>query len=228
LHDTRPGIGFGRADLVCKISDSYLGIGDKVLKRGVDFTCTSDVEAVLKADPEYAGKRAILTELIRPAGEQLKVSSEGYGQVHSLDIITMRTREGVRVLTVLLWTDCENWSSHSCQAGYLVDVEKEEVAAPTAWYSPYFAKQASTLVGTKLPGVQLACQKAVAAHSKSDLPWLTTVGWDGMLTDDGVIFFEGNVAAYRTPRRVHLSDECTAAFLAQLRGEGGLAAIVNK
>ena len=42
-----------------------------------------------------------------------------------------------------------------------------------------------------------------------------------MLTDEGAVFFEGNVAAYRTPRRVFLSDECTAAFLAELRGAGG-------
>ena len=70
--------------------------------------------------------------------------------------------------------------------------------------------------------------QAVAAHSKSDLPWLTTVGWDAMLTNEGAVFFEGNVAAYRTPRRVFLSDECTTAFLAELRGEGGLRAIFNE
>ena len=40
----------------------------------------------------------------------------------------------------------------------------------------------------------------MAAHEASTLPWLTTVGWDGMLTPEGVVFFEGNVAAYRTPR----------------------------
>ena len=80
LRDVGPGIGFGRADLVCKISDSYLGIGDKVLARGVDFACRADVEAVLQADPQYAGKRAVLCELIRPAGDHLSISSDGYSQ----------------------------------------------------------------------------------------------------------------------------------------------------
>ena len=105
------------------------------------------------------------------------------------------------MLTALLWTDCETWSSHSCQAGYLCDVETESVVTPTAWYSPYFAKQKSNLAGLKLPGLKEACVKAVKAHEASELSWLTTIGWDAMLTDSGVLFFEGNVAAYRTPRR---------------------------
>ena len=81
LRDVGPGIGFGRADLVCKISDSYLGIGDKVLARGVDFSSLADVEAALQADPQYAGKRAVLSELMRPAAEErVQVSSGGFSQ----------------------------------------------------------------------------------------------------------------------------------------------------
>ena len=151
---------------------------------------------------------------------------------------------------MLLWTDCEEWSSHSCTAGYIVDAESELVVAPTAWYSPYFARQVrrpprplaglagccpgahrasppltpppvsshpaaqtSNLLGKKVPGLRDACEKAVAAHAESDLPWLTTVGWDAMITSDGVFFFEGNVAAYRTPRRMFLTPSLTTEFL---------------
>jgi len=219
-HASGPGPEFGSADLVSKINDSYLGIGDRVLKRGKasggDFDTLADIQAILESDVEYAGKEAILSEFIVP-DEAVRLSSDGFGQVHAIDIITMRTRAGVRVLNVLLWTDCEEWSSHSCTAGYIVDVATETVTAPTAWYSPYFARQKSNLLGVRLPGVKHACERAVAAHAASKLPWLTTVGWDAMLTPDGIFFFEGNVAAYRTPRRMFLTHALNAAFL-QERG----------
>uniref|UniRef100_A0A7S2NKP7 Alpha-L-glutamate ligase-related protein ATP-grasp domain-containing protein n=1 Tax=Haptolina brevifila TaxID=156173 RepID=A0A7S2NKP7_9EUKA len=215
-HGVGPGVSHGRCNLVCKISDSYLGIGDKVLVRGKaaggEFDTLDDLQAILGADSEYKGKAAIAAEFIYPAPD-LKLSSEGFGQVHSLDIVTMRTAAGVRVLSVLLWTDCEGWSSHSCTAGYLVDVHSETVVAPTAWYSPYFAKQKSNLLGCVLPGVREACEKACAAHEASTLPWLFAVGWDAMITPDGVVFFEGNVAAYRCPRRMFLTPFLTSLFL---------------
>ena len=211
-----PGPEYGNSDLVSKINDSYLGIGDKKLKRGKaaggDFDTLADVQKILEADPAYKGKKAILTEFIVPT-ESIALSSDGFSNVHSLDIITMRTKAGVKVLTVLLWTDCGGWSSHSCTAGYVVDVESETIVAPTAWYSPYFAKQKSNLIGKMLPGVKLACEKAVAAHSASKLMWLTTVGWDAMITPDGVFFFEGNVAAHRTPRRMFLTPGICAEFI---------------
>ena len=62
-----------------------------------------------------------------------------------------------------------------------------------------------------------ACAKAVAAHELSNLPWLATVGWDAMLTDEGAVFFEGNVAAYRTPRRMFLSPAALDEFFAEYR-----------
>ena len=102
-------------------------------------------------------------------------------------------------------------------AGYLVDVDTETVAKSAAWYSPFFAAQEASLVGTHLPGVREACAKAVAAHELSNLPWLATVGWDAMLTDEGAVFFEGNVAAYRTPRRMFLSPAALDAFFAEYR-----------
>jgi len=223
-HDCGPGVTFGKAALVCKISDSYLGIGDKVLQRGKasggDFDTIDDIQAILAADPQYKGKDAILCEFVLP-DTNVPLSSEGYGSVHSLDIVTMRTRDGVKVLTCLLWTDCDTWSSHSCQAGYLVDIMSETIACPCAWYSPHFATMKCPLLGTTLPGVKEACRKAIAAHEQSDLPWLTTVGWDAMLSaTEGIIFFEGNVAAYRTPRRMFLGSQLLSGFLGQCRGKG--------
>jgi len=215
-HACGPGPEFGGADLVSKISDSYLGIGDRVLKRGKatggDFDTLADLQAIIEADQEYVGKSAVLCEFVVPATD-LRISSEGYSPVHAIDIVTLRTRVGVRVLSVLLWTDCDEWTSHSCQAGYIIDVATETVAAPTAWYSPYFAKQQSNLLGAKVPGVQSACKKAIAAHERSKLPWLTSVGWDCMLTPDGMFFFEGNVAAYRTPRRMFLTPGLCFEFI---------------
>ena len=218
-HQCGPGVGHGKADLVCKISDSYLGIGDKVLVRGKDFSSLDDVQAILAADAEYAGKSAILAELVYPS-PSIELSSDGFGQVHTLDLITMRTRNGVKVLTVLLWTNCEGWSSHSTTAGYVVDVHSETIVANAAWYSPSFVHQSSSLIGKRLPGVRVACEKAIAAHECCDLPWLTTVGWDAMLTADGVVFFEGNVANYRTPRRMFLSPQLLSGFWHECRGEG--------
>jgi hypothetical protein len=140
VHDVGPGLGHGQCSIVCKISDSYLGIGDRILTRGKaaggDFDTLADVQALLAADPEYSGRPAVLAEFVQPT-DALNLSSDGFGNVHSLDIITLRTSVGVKVLTVLLWTDCDGWSSHTCQAGYLVDVDTETIVAPTAWYSPY-------------------------------------------------------------------------------------------
>ena len=222
-HDVGPGVSHGASSLVCKIADSYLGIGDKVLTRGKaaggDFDTLEDIQSILGGDAEYGGRQANLCEFITPS-KSVRVSSEGFSSVHSLDIVTTRTKAGVKVLTVLLWTDCTDWSSHTCEAGYLVDVHSETVVAPTAWYSPYFAKQNSKLLGRSLPGIREACAKAIAAHEASELPWLTTVGWDAMITDDGVYFFEGNVAAYRTPRRMMLTPSLIMEFFDEFRGVG--------
>ena len=65
-----------------------------------------------------------------------------------------------------------------------------------------------------------ACKAAVAAHSLIKFPWLTSVGWDAMLTDEGAVFFEGNVAAYRTPRRIFLSPQLLDGFFEEWRGHG--------
>ena len=88
-HAEGPGPEFGSADLVSKINDSYLGIGDRVLKRGKaaggDFDTLADIQAILEADPEYAGKQAILCEFIVPT-KTAKVCSEGFPFSSSLGL----------------------------------------------------------------------------------------------------------------------------------------------
>lgn len=206
LIEDGKGIGFGGADLVCKISDSYLGIGDRVYQRKVDFTEHAEVQNLLEVDVEYEGKQAVLSELVKPSTTVRATSEKFPNNVHQLDILTLKTKKGVRVCSVVLWTDCTGWSSHSATAGYLVDPITERIVSPTAWYAPYFTTQTGPLVGKYLPGTLEACKRAVAAHEKcADQPWLIAVGWDCMITDEGPMFFEGNVAAYRTPRRMFLS-----------------------
>jgi hypothetical protein len=57
---------------------------------------------------EFDQKVALVLELVRPKPEL---------GVHSLDIITMRTPDDdVKVVSVLLWTDCTTDSSHSTQS----------------------------------------------------------------------------------------------------------------
>mmetsp|Transcript_29267 Transcript_29267/g.93194 ORF Transcript_29267/g.93194 Transcript_29267/m.93194 type:complete len:429 (+) Transcript_29267:183-1469(+) len=223
VADVGKGIAHGKRDIVCKISDSYLGIGDHVFKRGIDFTTREDIQATLSKDPMYAGKRAVLSELVRPSSS-IQISAPGFSQVHSLDILTLRTPTGVKILSVLLWTDCTGWSSHSATSGYLVDVETETIVAPTAWYAPHFAAMESApLVGLKVDGVRAACLTAMAAHEevlKSGQNWLTTIGWDCMMTTDGPVFFEGNVAAYRTPRRMTLTAGLSRGFRRWMRTRG--------
>jgi len=216
------GVGSGRCDLVCKIVDACMGMGDKVFKRGVDFdnhvlgepADTACLTAFLRNEAAYAGKRAILSEFVKPIKrETLKLSNQGFSNVHSLDVVTIRNARGeAKVLSCIIWTDCSEWTSHTCSAGYIIDVATETIARPAPWYAYAFAKNdkmaaASSLIGTRIPGLHEALSKAVAAHAKSKLPWLTSVGWDLMITDDGPIFFEGNVGSMRTPRRIFLSDK---------------------
>ena len=227
VNDVGPGVGAGNCDLVVKIVDSYMGRGDRVFKRGVDFAAsggTAQLTAALVSDPAYTGQTcAMLCELARPvAREKVCLSSEGFNNVHSLDILTVRDSCGaVKVLSCLLWTDCSSWTSHSCTAGYTIDVESETIVAGAPWYSSAFSKNeesspALSLVGVMVPGVRAACNYAVAAHAAASLPWLTSVGWDAMITDDGPIFFEGNLGSMRTPRRIFLDDTSLELWMSEM------------
>merc|ERR1712166_468137 len=185
-----------RCDLVIKVPDGYLGIGDSFWNYNKDFSSTDQLREMLQH--KYPSQEVMLLELVRPK-KQLGV--------HSLDIITTRTPEGhVKVLNVLLWTDCTTDSSHSCRAGYTVDVDTEMVIAPISWYSVAFGNMKTPLSGTKFPAVRKACEQAVAAHVATGQDWLVAVGWDCMVVEnDDVVFFEGNFAGARTPRRMFLT-----------------------
>ena len=233
-----PGLDSGKCDLVCKITDSYIGLGDILFKRGVDFHKHRSVMDELRPEPTkddtsdasasdassssvtqlttrlennemYRGKIALLSELIAPIQrERVRLSNDGFSNVHSFDILTVKDSKGeVKVLSCLLWTDCHTWTTHTCTTGYVIDIESGRIVAPVPWYSFAFAKRddelrRSSLIGASVPGIDELLHKAVAAHAASDLPWLKSVGWDAMLTDNGFVFFEGNLGCGRLPRRI--------------------------
>jgi len=194
----------GSSDVVVKLPDAYLGIGDSFWNHGEDYNTQKDLEQRLAK--EYEGKTALVLELVRP--------KKAMG-VHSLDMVTLRTPDDqVKVLSVILWTDCTTSSSHSCHAGYTVDIESETIVAPVSWYSPFFSKQKSPLIGTKCPGLKAAVEQCVQAHNNLSEKWLVAVGWDCMIQEgDVAVFFEGNFAGARTPRRIFLSWTLMKEFI---------------
>ena len=110
--------------------------------------------------------------------------------------------------------NCTTDSSHSCQEGYMVDLETEAIVGACNWYAPVFAEAEVPLVGLKFPGVREACQRAVTAHNSIKEKWLVAVGWDAMVMEnEEVVFFEGNFAGQRTSRRVFLSLTTLASAL---------------
>lgn len=203
-------------DLVIKLTDSYLGVGDIFLNHGEHYNTKADLRKIMRetkykaadGETDYSDKEALLLEFVRPT------PSLG---VHSLDILTISTPKGPKVITCLLWADCTTDSSHSTQAGYILDVETETVTNVVKWYSAYFANMEPKLLGTKIPGVREACAKAVAAHAECTkrLPFLKMIGWDAMVlkNNNDVVFFEGNFASARIPRRIFLGAECLFKFL---------------
>lgn len=203
-------------DIVIKITDSFLGIGDLFLDHGKDFNTQADVEKLLRTHTfggssgeieNYMDKEVLILELVRPDKEL---------GVHSFDIVTVMTEKGPKVVTCLVWTDCSTSSSHSTSAGYIVDVEKEEIVAPVRWYSAYFGTMEAKRIGTKLPGVRKAVESALRAHEEGHKlqPWLKMIGWDSMITKSGeMVFFEGNFAASRIPRRIFLAIENLGYFV---------------
>jgi len=202
----------GESDVVVKLEDSYLGIGDNFWYHNKDYSNEAELRTQMEKNyigNEFDGRLALVLELVRPKPEL---------GVHSLDIITMRTPDDdVKVISVLLWADCTTDSSHSTQAGYTIDPDTEEVVSPAGWYSPFFATMKTPLIGTKYKGVREACKSAIAAHKKIKYKWLTAVGWDCMiLKNNEVVFFEGNFAGARTPRRIFMSTSHFWAFMTKM------------
>ena len=101
----------------------------------------------------------------------------------------------------------------------MVDAPSEEIVAMCQWYAPGFSAmkpKPEYSIGHKLPGIAAACQLVMEAHKSAKLeqPWLQQIGWDAMIARGGApVFFEGNYAQMRTPRRVFLSWENLFHFL---------------
>jgi len=53
--------------------------------------------------------------------------------------------------------------------------------------------------------VRAACAAAIKAHENIEYKWLTVVGWDCMIMEEEMVFFEGNFAGARVPRRMFLN-----------------------
>eukprot|EP01065_Artemidia_motanka_P044018 TRINITY_DN6202_c0_g1_i1.p1 TRINITY_DN6202_c0_g1~~TRINITY_DN6202_c0_g1_i1.p1 ORF type:complete len:439 (+),score=120.08 TRINITY_DN6202_c0_g1_i1:64-1380(+) len=211
LHLSEP---IDDSDVVIKLTDAFFGIGDQFLIHGKDFRNAADLERILGSSTyedyegetcSYRGRNVLVLEYCRPP--------QSLG-VHSMDILTVATKEGIKVLTCLYWGECLGASSHSTTAGYCVDIENEEIVAPCRWYAPYFATASQKLVGTKLPGIKKACEQAIAAHSRSPHGWMKTIGWDCMILKSGeVVFFEGNFGTIRIPRRIFLAPGTWMHFM---------------
>ena len=104
-------------------------------------------------------------------------------------------------------------TSHSTRAGYVLDADAETISATCKWYAPGFASMAPTTgdykIGHALPGVAKSCELMIECHKSAmaSQPFLKMIGWDLMLAkgEGGPVFFEGNYAQMRLPRRVFLS-----------------------
>jgi len=195
-------------DIVIKVCDESNGIGDAFLLFGEGegkVNGPAALEEFMRADKVYHGKEALVLEWIRPAAGQ---------EVHTLDIVTIAQPNGeIELLTALYWGDCRDGkTSHSTRAGYVLDAEKEELAATCKWYAPGFASmvpvEGEFAIGHKLPGLKKACKLMYECHKSAmvEQPFLKMIGWDVMLAANGPpVFFEGNYAQMRLPRRVFLS-----------------------
>lgn len=199
-------------DLYLKYDDAmgYEGNGDRLLVHGTDWSTAADVARAL-GDDAFRGHPALVLEYVRAHPEL---------GTHSIDIVTVRTAgpDGAPrydAVCVALWAACTGPSSHAATEGYVVDPCTETVTAPTRWYSAWFHDQAGTLVGRKLDGIRDACRAAERAHARTATmrPWMSSVGWDLVLTPRGAVFFEGNLGGWRLPRRIYASAAHLRAFL---------------
>jgi hypothetical protein len=215
-------------DVVIKLPDSFLGIGDLFLAVGETegYTGTrKEIEDVLVKNyskgEHYREKGTFVLEWVRPASGQ---------EVHSLDILTVVAADGsVELASCLYWGKCaDGKSTHSSKAGYTCDVMNEKILAPASWYSAYFENEMGNETidskvaygcGTSLPGLRKICADAVKTHENIliEQPWLRMAGWDVLIAKNGPTFFEGNFAAHRIPRRIFLTWTNMFYFLSSYR-----------
>ncbi|CAK0814226.1 unnamed protein product [Prorocentrum cordatum] len=212
-------------DVVLKLMDGCLGAGDTFLeagRNGFDGTLGA-VSRVL--NEKYASTVGVLVlEWVRP--------KSGH-EVHSFDIVTMvMPDDSIQLVSCLYWGNCRDGgsSTHDAMAGFVVDVDEEKVHSTASWYSALFAKSmgagqsglagqgtghGEVGLGSHFPGIKELCKQAIKGHESAlqETPWLHVVGWDAMFSTSGPVFFEGNYASHRIPRRVFLTWRSTVWFL---------------
>ena len=182
--------------VVIKVTNSCMGVGDMFLKKNVDYSDTRDLEDIFKN--KYQQQKCILLEFI--------LAKEDLG-VHSLDILTARDPQGnVQLFDVIVWAGSNSDSSHGATDCYMINPVTELACSTGGWYNPNFLGTSPSGLGTRYPDVGKAVNLAIQAHRNLPFPWLSVVGWDCMITRDStIVFFEGNLAAWRCPRRLFLS-----------------------
>ena len=99
-----------------------------------------------------------------------------------------------------------------------MDVKTEKVVQKLHQYGVHFNRPGNEhYIGRKIPGVQKACQQAIAAHKSvnKEQEWAVAIGWDCMFTEkkDQIVFFEGNLAVARAPRMMFLNHHNTKDFI---------------
>lgn len=139
-----------KSKAIIKVNDSFLGLGDKVLK---DFELGTKegkqwLENILKT--EYMNQRSLLLDFVKPKKEM---------GVHSVDIVTIKCPDGsYQVLSCLLWGECEGLTSHGTTAGFTVDVKTEQIAQKLYQYGVHFNRPGNEgYIGKKIDGIQRAC-----------------------------------------------------------------------
>ena len=182
--------------LLIKVTDSCMGIGDLFLRQGSDYKSPEDIEQIFQS--KYPGKHCLLIEFIA-AHPDLKV--------HSLDILTARDPTGnVQLVDIVVWAGSASETSHGATNCYMIDPHTGLTCNYGKWYNPNFVNTSPEGLGVYYPGVAEAVVTAVETHEKLPYSWLNVVGWDCMVTEDSdILFFEGNLAAWRCPRRLFLS-----------------------
>jgi len=209
-------------DIVCKIVDGYLGIGDLFLRKGEDFNGSEDLEKLVGLNKTYTGKTVILMEWVRPDPDL---------GVHQIDVVTIKTRKhGVVPLSILMWAECTGPSSHSSKCGYVIDLKTETIVSATEWYTYFFLGKPAKRIGQKIEGIKQGVERCVKMHEELKEPWLRAVGWDFMVSSRNAVgeggsvptknvFFEGNFAHQRFPRRVFLTSESLSRHMNHWRDE---------
>ena len=68
----------------------------------------------------------------------------------------------------------------------------------------------------KMKGLETAFETAKLCHKNicKDHEWVTAIGWDAMVTNEGkMVFFEGNYAGVRTPRSMFINYDNFKDFI---------------